>query len=145
MRQMHQKSQRIWIVRKERRMAEMVDRAGKGFRKLLVWQKAHQLVLQVYKLTENFPKHEMFGLTSQLRRAIVSVPANIAEGYAAGGKGQFGRYLDIAQGSLAEVEYYLILAHDLTYITPAEHEKSESLRAETGFLLHRLIESLHRK
>ena len=79
MRQMHQKSQRIWIVRKERRIAEMVDRAGKGFRKLLVWQKAHQLVLQVYKLTENFPKHEMFGLTSQLRRAIVSVPANIAE------------------------------------------------------------------
>jgi four helix bundle protein len=61
------------------------------------------------------------------------------------GKGQFGRYLDIAQGSLAEVEYYLILAHDLNYVTQAECEQAESLRAETGFLLHRLIESLNRK
>lgn len=89
-------------------MAEKTDRTGKGFRKLLVSQKAHQLVLQVYKHTEKFPRNETFGLTAQMRRAIVSVPANIAEGYAAGGKGQFGRYLDIAQGSLAEVEYYLL-------------------------------------
>ena len=126
-------------------MAEKTDRTGKGFRKLIVWQRAHELVLQVYKFTEKFPKHEMFGLTSQLRRAILSVPANVAEGYAAGGKGQFGRYLDIAQGSLAEVEYYLILAQDLTYITSAQYEQAESLRAETGFLLHRLIESLGRK
>jgi four helix bundle protein len=125
-------------------MAEKIDRTGKGFRKLLVWQKAHQLVLLVYKLTENFPKHEMFGLKSQLQRAMVSVPANVAEGYAAGGKGQFKRYLDIAQGSLAEAEYYLILAQDLTYISPSEYEQAELLRAETGFLLHRLIESLKR-
>ena len=126
-------------------MTEKTDRTGKGFRKLLIWQRAHELTLLVYKLTEKFPKHEMFGLTSQLRRAIVSVPANTAEGYAAGGKGQFGRYLDIAQGSLAEAEYYLILAQDLTYINPAQFEQAESLRAETGFLLHRLIESLDRK
>lgn len=126
-------------------MTEKTDRTGKGFRKLIVWQRAHELTLQVYKLTEKFPKHEMFGLTSQLRRAVVSVPANVAEGYAAGGKGQFGRYLDIAQGSLAEVEYYLILAQDLTYITSSQYEQAESLRAETGFLLHRLIESLDRK
>jgi four helix bundle protein len=126
-------------------MSEKIDRTGKGFRKLLVWQRAHQLVLQVYKFTEKFPKHEMFGMTSQLRRAIVSVPANVAEGYAAGGKGQFKRYLDIAQGSLAEVEYYLILAQDLTYVTSSQYEQAESLRAETGFLLHRLIESLDRK
>ena len=126
-------------------MAEKTDRTGKGFRKLIVWQRAHQLVLLIYKLTEKFPKHEMFGLTSQLRRAMVSVPANVAEGYGAGGKGQFGRYLDIAQGSLAEAEYYLILAQDLSYITPSQYEQTESLRAETGFLLHRLIESLGRK
>ena len=80
-----------------------------------------------------------------MRRAAVSVAANMAEGYAAGGKGQFGRYLDIAQGSLAEVEYYLILALDLKYIAQAEYEQAESLRAETGFLLHRLIASLKRK
>ncbi len=126
-------------------MTEKTDRSGKGFRKLLVWQRAHQLVLLIYGFTEKFPKNEMFGLTSQLRRAIVSVPANAAEGYAAGGKGQFKRYLDIAQGSLAEVEYYLILAQDLTYITSSQYEQAESLRAETGFLLHRLIESLDRK
>lgn len=122
-----------------------IDRTGKGFRKLIVWQKAHELVLQVYKFTEKFPKYELFGLTSQIRRDMVSVPANIAEGYAAGGKGQFGRYLNIAQGSLAEVEYYLILALDLNYITQPQSEQAESLRAETGFLLHRLIESLDRK
>jgi len=117
----------------------------KGFRKLIVWQKAHQWTLLIYKLTEKFPKHELFGLTSQMRRAAVSVAANMAEGYAAGGKGQFRRYLDIAQGSLAEVEYYLILALDLKYITQADYNEAESLRAETGFLLHRLIESLNRK
>jgi len=126
-------------------MSEKTDRTGKGFRKLIVWQRAHQLVLLIYKLTEKFSKHEMFGLTSQLRRAMVSVPANVAEGYGAGGKGQFGRYLDIAQGSLTEAEYYLILAQDLSYITPSQYEQTESLRAETGFLLHRLIESLNRK
>src|SRR5690349_16281537 len=111
-----QKSQKMIENKKEVEMAEKTDRTGKGFRKLLVWQRAHELVLLVYKFTENFPKHEMIRLTSQLRRAMVSVPANVAEGYAAGGKGQFGRYLDIAQGSLAEAEYYLILAQDLTYI-----------------------------
>ena len=117
----------------------------KGFRKLIVWQRAHRWVLLIYKLTEKFPKHEMFGLMSQMRRAAVSVAANMAEGHAAGGKSQFGRYLDIAQGSLAEVEYYLILALDLKYSTQAEYDQTESLRAETGFLLHRLIESLDRK
>jgi four helix bundle protein len=126
----------------------MIVRDGKvekGFRKLIVWQKAHQWVLLIYKLTEEFPKHEMFGLVSQMRRAAVSVTANMAEGYGAGGKGQFGRYLDIAQGSLAEVEYYLILALDLKYLTQPAYEQVESLRAETGYLLYRLIESLGRK
>ncbi len=117
----------------------------KGFRKLTVWQKAHQWVLLIYRLTEKFPKHEMFGLVSQMRRAAVSVAANMAEGYAAGGKGQFGRYLDIAQGSLSEVEYYLILVLDLKYITQEEYEQTEALRSETGYLLYRLIESLNRK
>jgi len=66
---------------------EKLERGEKGFRKLLVWQRAHQLVLLVYKFTDSFPKSELFGLNSQMRRAAVSVPANIAEGYAAGGKG----------------------------------------------------------
>lgn len=117
-------------------------RDNKGFRKLIVWQRAHQLALLVYRLTEKFPKSEIYGLTSQLRRASVSVPANIAEGYGYGKRGQTGRFLDIAQGSLSEVEYYLILALDLEYFNQEEYEKCEALRAETGFLLHRLQQSV---
>ena len=116
----------------------------KGFRKLLVWQRAHNLVLLTYGFTEEFPKREMFGLSSQLQRAAVSIPAYIAEGYAAGGNSQFGRYLRIAQGSLAEVEYYLILARDLCYLPEASYIKAESLRREVGYLLHRLLKSLER-
>ena len=121
-------------------MAE--ERNDKGFRKLIVWQRAHQLTLLIYKLTEKFPKNEIYGLTSQLRRASVSVPANIAEGYGYGRKGQTGRFLDIAQGSLSEVEYYLILALDLKYINQEEYNEGEALRSETGFLLHRLEQSV---
>jgi four helix bundle protein len=123
-------------------MVEKSERGEKRFHKLLVWQRAHQLVISVYKFTASFPKSELFGLTSQIRRAAVSVPANIAEGYASGGKGQFARYLNISQGSLAEVEYYLILSKDLDYITAVQFQESETLRGEIGFLLHRLIQSL---
>ena len=87
----------------------------------------------------------MYGLTSQKRRASVSVPANIAEGYALGTDAQFLRHLRIAQGSLAEVEYYLILTLDLEYITQDEYDKAESLRSEAGFLLSRLINSVESK
>jgi len=125
-------------------MAEKTERTEKGFRKLIVWQKAHQLVLLIYHLTGKFPKSEMFGLTSQMRRAAVSVPANIAEGYGAGSEGQFGHFLDIAQGSLSEVEYYLILSKDLNYITAEEYQKAEAMRAEVGFLLYRLIQKVRK-
>ena len=118
------------------------DRNDKGFRKLIVWQRAHQLALLIYKLTENFPKSEIYGLTSQVRRASVSVAANIAEGYGYGRKGQTGRFLDIAQGSLSEVEYFLILSLDLKYISQEEYDKAEALRAESGFLLYRLLQSI---
>jgi len=120
------------------------DRRDKGFRKLIVWQRAHQLALLIYKLTENFPKGEIYGLTSQVRRAAVSVAANIAEGYGYERKGQTGRFIDIAQGSLSEVEYYLILSLDLNYINSEDYEKGETLRAETGFLLHRLEQSIRK-
>ena len=83
------------------------ERSDKGFRKLLVWQKAHQLVLLVYQLTAKFPKTETYAVTSQFQRAAVSIPANIAEGYGYERDGQTGRFLDIARGSLSEVEYYL--------------------------------------
>jgi len=119
-----------------------VDRNDKGFRKLLVWQRAHELVLSVYKMTDKFPKSELFALTSQIRRAVVSIPANVAEGQGAGTKPQFVRYLNIAKGSLSEVEYYLVLAKDLQYITDEKYKEAETLRSETGFLLYRLIVSM---
>jgi four helix bundle protein len=88
---------------------------AKTFRDLIVWQKAHQLVLALYRLSENFPKSETYGLTSQLRRAAASVPANIAEGFKKTGRADKARFMNIAQGSLEECRYYLILAADLGY------------------------------
>ncbi len=88
---------------------------SKTFQDVEVWQRAHRWVLAIYGLTENFPKHEMFGLTSQLRRAAVSIPANFAEGFKKAGNADKLRYYNIAQGSLEECRYYLILARDLGY------------------------------
>lgn len=88
---------------------------ARSFRDLVVWQKAHQLVLAVYRLTKGFPADERFGLTSQIRRAAVSVAANIAEGFGKRGKPDKARFFNIAQGSLEEVHYYLILGNDLGY------------------------------
>lgn len=87
----------------------------KDFTDLLAWQRAHQLTLRIYRESEGFPKSETFGLTSQLRRASVSVAANIAEGYKRSGRTEKARFLNIAQGSLEETRYYLILANDLAY------------------------------
>jgi four helix bundle protein len=88
---------------------------SKHFRELIIWQKAHQLVLSIYKLTNVFPREELVGLTSQLRRSVVSVPANIAEGYRKRTIPDKAKFLNIAQGSLDETHYYLILAQDLGY------------------------------
>ena len=88
---------------------------SKSFTDLIVWQKSHQLVMDIYKFTEGFPKNELFGLTSQLRRSMVSVAANIAEGYKKKGKPDKVRFMNISQGSLAESHYYLILAKDLNF------------------------------
>ena len=91
----------------------------KSFEELIVWQKAHQFVLSIYKLTEIFPKHEMYGLTSQLRRAAVSIAANIAEGYKKKDYKNKINFLNIAESSLQECRYYIILANDLNYINNA--------------------------
>jgi len=88
---------------------------ARAFTDLIVWQKAHDFVLKIYKHTESFPSHEIYGLVSQLRRAAVSIPANIAEGFKRRGKQDKRRFLNISQGSLEECRYYLILAQDLEY------------------------------
>lgn len=88
---------------------------AKSFEDLLVWQKSHQFVLAVYRLTKEFPKAEMYGLTSQFRRAATSIPANIAEGFKRRGHAGKVRFMNIAQGSLEESRYYLLLTRDLEY------------------------------
>ena len=88
---------------------------ARTFEDLIVWQKAHRFVLSVYQYSDEFPRKEVFGLSSQLRRAAVSIPANIAEGFKKRGTNDKARYMNIAQGSLEECRYYLILANDLGY------------------------------
>ena len=89
--------------------------ATQKFQELIVWQKAHLFVLEVYKYTKQFPKEEIYALSSQFRRAAVSIAANIAEGYKKKGKADKARMMNISQGSLEECQYYLILSQDLGY------------------------------
>jgi four helix bundle protein len=91
------------------------EQSAQGFESLLVWKKAHKSVLTIYRMTDTFPDCEKFGLTSQLRRAAVSIPANIAEGYGKRSSADKARFYNIAQGSLNESRYYLRLAKDLGY------------------------------
>ncbi len=88
---------------------------ARSFQDLVLWQKAHQFVLDMYRFTDTFPQKEIYGLTSQLRRAAISIPANIAEGFKKRGRADKVRFLNIAQGSLEETRYYLILANNLQY------------------------------
>jgi len=114
----------------------------KSFKKLTVWKKAYQLVLTIYKHSQKFPPSELYGLTSQLRRAGVSILANIAEGSERQSKKEFLQFLSIARGSLAEVESYLILVKDLGYIHEGEFVELEDQRKEVGKLLRGLYKSL---
>ncbi len=106
--------------------------AAKCFEDLVVWQKAHEFVLVVYRLTQSFPRTEVYGLTSQFRRAAVSIAANIAEGFRKRGSADKLRFLNIAQGSAEECRYYLILAKDLGY---GEDTEAGSLLDDVGRLL----------
>lgn len=108
------------------------------FTELKVWQRAHALVLDVYRISAGFPAEERFGLTSQLRRAVTSVPANIAEGSRRKSQQEYSRFLNIAQGSAAEVEYLLILSRDLGYLSPSAFDRLTADLAEVARMLHGL-------
>lgn len=92
-----------------------------NFRKLQVWEKSHNLTLRIYRLTSKFPREEIYGLTSQIRRACASIPTNIAEGCGRESSADFARFLQIAIESASETEYLILLAHDLTYVTADQH------------------------
>ena len=112
-----------------------------SFQDLKVWQKAHNLVLEIYRLSKGFPDDEKFGLTSQIRRSAVSIAANIAEGYKKSRK-DFLRFLDIAEGSLEETKYHLILANDLGYYPKQVFQALFDLASEVGKMLTGLKRSL---
>jgi four helix bundle protein len=112
---------------------------AKTFEDLLVWQKAHLFVLAVYRLSGMFPKHEIYGLTSQFRRAAVSIAANIAEGFRKRNKADKIRFLNIAQGSVEECRYYLILTNDLGY---GDIPETKLLMQEVSKLLEAYSQSI---
>lgn len=114
---------------------------SRNYMDLIAWQKAMDLAEDVYRLTKVFPKEELYGLTSQIRRAVVSAPSNIAEGQGRGGVVEFVRFLHIAHGSLREVETPLMLACRLKSLTEADKHQVLSLAAEVGRLLNGLMRS----
>ena len=112
-----------------------------GYKKLIAWQKADLLAKKVYSITREFSQSEMFGLTSQLRRAALSVPANIIEGYARVNKNHFRNFLSIALGSLAEVDYFLSFAFEIKLISGSDYQEVVGIREESGRLIWRLYQS----
>jgi len=114
----------------------------KSFEDLLVWQKAHVFVLDVYRVTKGYPKEELFGLTSQFRNSARSVPANIAEGYKRRGKADKLRFYNIAQGSLEESRYYVILSKDLDYINSDKYQDWIKQIIDTSQLLNTYCETI---
>ena len=109
------------------------------FHKLVVWQKAHAWVLNVYKLTKRFPEDERYGITSQLRRAAASIPANLAEACGRGGQNEFSRFVQIAMGSESEAEYHTLLAKDLGYLGRHDYDTLELTIQEVKRMLASLL------
>ncbi len=121
----------------------MIDKQNmQGYRRLRLWQEAHTLVLLVYKITKQFPKDELFALTSQIRRAAVSIAANIVEGQARTSRKEFAQFLSIANGSLVEVEYYIQLAADLEYINSSQQKQLVDQLRFVAILLYKFTQAI---
>jgi four helix bundle protein len=118
---------------------------ARDFKKIKAWQYADDFAVLVYCKTKSFPREELYGITSQLRRAAVSVPANIAEGASREHKREYVHFLYVARGSIAETEYLLHLAKRLEYLQNNEYEELEDLRKETARTLHGLINSVKKE
>jgi four helix bundle protein len=114
----------------------------KDFKDLKVWSKAHELTVRIYELTRTFPREEMYGLTSQLRRSASSIGANIAEGCGRRSDGEFTRFLQIARGSASEVEYHLLLARDLGFLAGADYREFEQRIVEVERMLTSFVQKV---
>lgn len=119
--------------------------AVRSFRDLEVWQVAHELTLAVYRVTATFPKQEIFGPTSQVRRCVASVPANIAEGWGRRSTKDYLHHLAIANGSLEESKYFLLLARDLAYLSNEDHDEVELLAQRIASMIHGLEGALKKR
>ena len=117
----------------------------RNFRNIKAWQRADDLALCVYSITRPFPKEELYGMTSQLRRAAVSAPANIAEGASREHEKEYLHSLNVASGSIAEIEYLLHLSRRIGYLKSTEYKRAEALRQETAKTLHGLINAVRRE
>ena len=115
----------------------------KDFRELQVWQKAHELTLAVYQITANFPREELYGLTAQLRRAGSSIAANLAEGCGRNGDAELARFCSMAMGSASELEYHLLLAHDLKLIQTKDYDALDQRAVELKRMLTALLQKLN--
>ena len=113
-----------------------------SYKDLIVWQKAYSLTLEIYKITIEFPKSEQYGLSSQMRRACVSVVSNIAEGYTRKGRGEYLQFLSVSYASLAELETQLLLTNDLGYVEKEKMTKVFHLKDEIGVMLYTLQQKL---
>jgi four helix bundle protein len=114
----------------------------KDFRQLKVWEKSHQLALAIYKVTAKFPKEEIYGLTSQVRRASMSIPTNIAEGCGRNTDADFARFLQMAMGSASETEYQLLLSLDLGFLNKEQYDKLNTDVTEVKRMLASLLKTL---
>jgi four helix bundle protein len=116
----------------------------KDFRNLSAWQKSHKLAIIIYQKTRNFPKEESYGITSQLRRATVSIPTNLAEGCGRGSDRDFAKFVQIAIGSASESEYLILLSNELGYIDKDEYDELTEKVCEIKRMLASLIKNLHK-
>ena len=116
----------------------------RNYKKVVAWQRADQLTIEVYRITREFPREEIYGLTSQVRRSAYSVPANIAEGAGRETDTEYLRFLHIARGSLSETEYFLHLAHNLGYLSNEEYKEVTVLVNQTFAAMHGLIRTISR-
>lgn len=114
----------------------------KDFRQLKVWEKSHLLALAIYRATKEFPKEELYGLTSQIRRASMSIPTNIAEGCGRNTDAEFARFLQIAMGSASETEYQLLLSHDLGFLDKLRYDQLNTDITEIKRMLASLLKTL---
>ena len=114
----------------------------RDFRKLQIWEKSHDLTLRIYNLTSQFPRNEIYGITSQIRRAFASIPTNIAEGCGRESSAEFMRFLQIAMGSASETEYLILLAHDLKYLNSDQYTELTNTIISLKKMLTALLKKL---